>query len=80
VAVVRLLGELAGCAGGLDELTIDAPRVVDLRAALVARFPDLGERLDQMAVAVDGEIFNEADYLPLQASTEVCFVPRVAGG
>lgn len=62
-------------------LDIDAPRVHELVAQLVARFPRLTpEMFDRLAVAIDGEIHNDADYLPLAADSEVHFVPRIAGG
>ena len=35
---------------------------------------------DCLAVAIDGEIHTDADYLPLTSSSEVHFVPRIAGG
>jgi hypothetical protein len=33
-----------------------------------------------MAVAIDGDIYNDADYRDLRADTEIHFVPRMAGG
>jgi hypothetical protein len=35
---------------------------------------------DRLAVAIDGEIHSDADYLPLTTHSEVHFVPRIAGG
>jgi hypothetical protein len=54
--------------------------VRELRLALVARFPALGQELDDLAVAIDDEIFSEPDYLPLRPDSEVHFLPRIAGG
>jgi hypothetical protein len=47
---------------------------------LAARFPDLAPHLDEMAVAVDGEIYQQPGYQPLDPASEVHLVPRVAGG
>ena len=80
MATVLLSGELAERAGGLETITIDAARVIDLRRALDARFPGIDASLCGLAVAIDGEIHNDADYQPLRPSSEVHFVPRVAGG
>jgi molybdopterin converting factor small subunit len=65
---------------GVQEITIDAPRVRDLLDALARRFPGLETQLSGMAVAIDGQIYNDADYQTLQADTELYFVPRLAGG
>lgn len=81
MARVFLSNDLSSGTGGLDVVTIDAPRVHELIAELVARFPKLNrEMFDRLAVAIDGEIHADADYLPLEADSEVHFVPRIAGG
>jgi molybdopterin converting factor small subunit len=66
--------------GGESTVTIDASRVVDLLAQLLERFPELGPQLDEIAVAVDGEIYQDPGYQPLTPSSEVHLVPRIAGG
>jgi hypothetical protein len=33
-----------------------------------------------MAVAIDGQIYNDAEYQALDTDTELYFVPRLAGG
>jgi molybdopterin converting factor small subunit len=81
MARVFLSNDMLSGTGGLDVVDIDASRVHELVAELVARFPRLSaEMFDRLAVAIDGEIHNDADYLPLAADSEVHFVPRIAGG
>ena len=81
MARVYLSRDLLSGTGGIDVVEIDAPRVHELVAQLVARFPRLtAEMFDRLAVAIDGEIHNDAEYLPLGADSEVHFVPRIAGG
>jgi sulfur-carrier protein len=81
MARVFLSNEMLSGTGGLDVVEIEAPRVHELVAQLVARFPRLTrEMFDRLAVAIDGEIHNDADYLPLGSDSEVHFVPRIAGG
>ena len=80
MAIIHLTGELAERAGGLETITVDAARVIDMRRTLGARFPGIDASLAELAVAIDGEIYNDADYRPLSASSEVHFVPRIAGG
>lgn len=48
--------------------------------AVTERFPELVAPLEIMAIAVDGEIHQHADYLELTADSEVHLVPRIAGG
>ena len=79
MAIVLLSGDLAERIG-LDAITIEAARVIDLRRALDARFPGVDATLCGLAVAIDGEIYNDADYQPLTAASEVHFVPKIAGG
>jgi molybdopterin converting factor small subunit len=81
MATVYLPSEMKERTGGLDVVVIDAPRVHELRLELVRRYPGLGgDLLEQMAVAIDGEIHNDADYLALSSNSEIHFVPRIAGG
>jgi molybdopterin converting factor small subunit len=81
MARVFLSNDLLSGTGGLDELEVDAPRVHELIGELVARFPNLRkEMFNRLAVAIDGEIHTDADYLPLGPDSEVHFVPRIAGG
>jgi molybdopterin converting factor small subunit len=80
VAVVFLPSGLTGFTGGVDRVEIDASRVVELIAALADRYPALGPQLDEMAVAIDGEIYQDPGYQPLSATSEVHLLPRIAGG
>ena len=59
---------------------IDASRVDDLLRALVGRFPALASELEQVAVAIDGQIFHHARYESLRPDSDVHLLPPVAGG
>jgi len=80
MATVHLPSGLTQFTGGLSTLTIEAPRVADLLATLSARYPELGPQLDQVAVAVDGEIYQDPGYQAVRPTSEVHLVPRIAGG
>ena len=80
MAKVYLPSGLTAFTGGVDEVTIDAPRVRELMLALADRFPGLRTELDQMAIAIDGQIYNDADYHALRPESEIHLVPRIAGG
>ena len=77
---VHFTSDLARYTGGLETVALEAPRIHELKQSLARRFPGLGEQLELMAVAIDGEIYNDADYRLLGADAEIHFVPRMAGG
>jgi len=52
----------------------------ELLIALDARFPGMQEALDNMAVAIDGQIYQDAFLEPLQSDSEVFFMQRIEGG
>ena len=80
MAVVHVSSLLTRYTGGLDRVTIDAPRGKELLAALNERFPGLGAELEELAVAIDGQIHQDPAYESLSATSEVYFVPKIAGG
>jgi molybdopterin synthase sulfur carrier subunit len=80
MATVHLPSGLTQYTGGIDEMTIDAPRVRELKLALAERFPGLADQLERMAVAIDGNIYPDAPYHKLTPASEVYLLPRIAGG
>jgi ThiS family len=80
MARVHFSNGLSQYTGGLETVAIDAPRVRELLLALATRFPGLEGQLSGMAVAIDGQIYNDAEYQALETDTELYFVPRLAGG
>ncbi len=80
LATVHLPSGFARLTGGLESVAIDAPRVAELLAALRQRFPQLADQLDEMAVAIDGEIYSDPGYQALRSDSDVHLVPRIAGG
>ena len=80
MAVVVFSSGLARHTGGAERVEIEARRIVDLVAALCERYPALRGQIEDMAVAIDDEIHNDASYLKLDANSEVHFVPRIGGG
>jgi molybdopterin converting factor small subunit len=80
VPLVHFSSALARHTGGVEQITIEAPRVKELIAALVAQFPGLDLELGDLAVAIDGELRPDAAYEALTAQSEIYFVPKIAGG
>ena len=52
----------------------------ELVAELTHRWPDLGELLENTAVAIDGQIYQEAFLESLTPASEVFFMARIEGG
>jgi hypothetical protein len=66
--------------GGVTETELDAPNVKQLIAKLEAKFPGIGPILESSAVAINGEVVNDAAYEPVPAGAEIYFVVKAAGG
>ena len=68
-------------AGGQTEFEIEAANVRRLIAALEERFPGIGPELErEMAIAIDGEIYQDPFLEPIASESEVYFLPRIGGG
>lgn len=80
MAKVHFSSGMARFTGGVESVTVDAPRVRELLVAVTERFPDLADPLEVMAIAVDGEVHQNPEYTKLTDESEIHFVPQVAGG
>ena len=65
---------------GKREAEISAENVRELLAELDARWPGCAELLGRCAIAIDGQIYQDAFLEPLSANSEVFFMPRSEGG
>jgi molybdopterin converting factor small subunit len=66
---------------GLTEFDVEATTVRRLIAELERRFPGLGDHIARrMAIAIDGEIHQDADDAPIGPGSEVYLIPRIGGG
>jgi sulfur-carrier protein len=67
--------------GGLDAFDVEARTIRALIRELDSRYPGLGELVeDNMAIAIDGEIFQDALGADLHANSEVVLIPKISGG
>src|SRR5579859_1272659 len=67
--------------GGKTELEVDATTFRRLVLELDQKFPGLGKQVeDSMAVAIDGEIFQDAYSVELRPESEIVLIPKIAGG
>ncbi|MGH7029725.1 MAG: MoaD/ThiS family protein [Stellaceae bacterium] len=67
--------------GGVSELEVEANTFRRLILELERRFPGLGHQVEEgMAVAIDGEIYQDAYLAPLAADSEIYLIPKIGGG
>lgn len=79
--MVSISSRFRDLTGGLDGLDVDARSVRELVRMLEARFPGLGDLVEgEMALAIDGEIHQDALMEPLGPASEVVLIPRISGG
>jgi hypothetical protein len=81
MARVVLVGNLAQLTGGVAEFDLPATSVKHLFALLSERHPVLEPHLAEgVAVAIDGQIYQDALLEPIDSSSEVFIIPQIAGG
>jgi molybdopterin converting factor small subunit len=81
MARVVLIGNLAQLAGGVAEFDLPATSVKQLFELLAERHPALGPHLDDgVAVAIDGQIYQDSLLEPIGPDSEVFVLPQIAGG
>ena len=67
--------------GGRTELEVAATTFRRLVLELDQRFPGLGRQVEEgMAVAIDGEIFQDAYAAQLRPDSEIVLIPKIGGG
>jgi molybdopterin converting factor small subunit len=67
--------------GDVTEFDIDARTVREAIRELDRRYPGFGEHIERkMAIAIDGEIHQDALFATLTPASEVFLIPRIGGG
>lgn len=81
MARVVLVGNLAQLTDGVAELDLAATTVKHLFELLTERHPALARHLEEgVAVAIDGQIYQDALLQPIASDSEVFVIPQIAGG
>ena len=67
--------------GGQTEFEVEATTFRRLVLELEKRFPGLGKQVEEsMAVAIDGEIFQDAYSAAFRPDSEIYLIPKIGGG
>jgi molybdopterin converting factor small subunit len=78
---VVLVGNLAQLTGGVAEFQLSATSVKQLFQQLTELHPALEPHLAEgLAVAIDGQIYQDALFQPIEPNSEVFLMPQIAGG
>ena len=78
---VVLVGNLAQLTAGVVEFHLSASTVKQLFQQLTDLYPALGRHLEEgVAVAIDGQIYQDALLEPIGPDSEVFILPQIAGG
>ena len=81
MARVVFTGNFRRLTGGDAETEIRASNVRDLLVQLGERYPALAPHLDDgVALAIDGEIHQDALFSPVGSDSDVHLMPKIAGG
>lgn len=73
-------GHLLTVTDGEREVEVTARNVRELLEVLGARYPGAREALGKSAMAIDGQIYQDAFLEPLGEDSEVFFMQRIEGG
>jgi molybdopterin converting factor small subunit len=67
--------------GGKTEFDVQATTFRQLVRELEQKYPGLGSQVEEgMAVAIDGEIFQDAYHVELKPGAEIVLIPKIGGG
>ena len=67
--------------GGRTEFDVEATTFRRLVVELERLYPGLGKQVEEsMAVAIDGEIFQDAYQAELKPGSEIVLIPKIGGG
>ena len=81
MARVVLVGNLAQLTGGVTEFHLSVTSVKQLFRELSDLHPMLERHLEEgVAVAIDGQIYQDTLHEPIAPDSEVFVLPQIAGG
>lgn len=81
MAHVTLITQLTQFTDGVRTLDIEASTVQRLLRLLSEKFPELAPHLDAgVAVAIDGQIYQDALFQEIGPDSDVHILPMIAGG
>ena len=80
MAKVVFPDHLQSYTGGVRDIEVECTDYRGLVKVLNEKWPGIDEVLADTAVAIDGQIYQDAWLEPIQPSSEVFFMQRIEGG
>lgn len=80
MAKVTLNGNLKQYTGGQTEFELDVANIKQLFRVLGEQHPAIAPHLTSVAVAIDGQIYQEVLLEPIEPNSDVHILPQIAGG
>ena len=78
---VFLSGSLVDSLKGLTSVEVEAKTIRELLTRLIDRYPRLEDHLEEgIAVAINGEIFQDTWFEPIPDGADVHILPAIGGG
>ena len=80
----RVVAACSSCrafTGDVTEFEVKGDTVRRVITALDRLYPGFGEHIERrMAIAIDGEIHQDALFEPVNANSEIYLMPKIGGG
>ena len=81
MAHVTFINQLRQFTGGTTSLNVEANSVQQLLRVLGEAYPALAPHLEAgVAIAIDGQIYQDALFQPIGPDSDVHILPMIAGG
>ena len=78
---VQLYGSLTQFTGGVAKIEVEASTIREVFAELIRKHPALQEQIENnISVSIDGRIYTESLFEPVEPGNEIILLPRIAGG
>ena len=78
---VKLWGSLRALAEDRETVEIEAATLKELMEGLEAKFPALAPQIKRgVSFSVDGIVYRDSWFVPLEGAKEIVMMPRMVGG
>ncbi len=78
---VAIWGSLRDATGGEAEVEVEARNLRQLLDRLAADYPGLQPQIERgVSVSIDGLVYNDSWFTPIEPDSEVVLLPRIVGG
>jgi len=78
---VKIWGSLRNAAGGADQVCVDGRNFKALLDNLKIKYPGLKPQIERgVSLAIDGKIYKESWFIPVNEDSEVVLMPYMIGG